>query len=356
MPRNTSDRSAPSPPASAERRHRRRRRGLIAGIVVASLLALVVGGSFAAAPLLRSYGIYLVPPSPQTYAEVALDAMRRGVEATPDRYAEVRSRVLSEVADASDYADTYGPLTKASAELGGPHTTFNDPATAAELFGPTSGSKAENELPTVTSADGVTTVRLPTLIGGGSGEDSFGQRYIDTAVDAIAAAAPDTSAWVVDLRDNHGGNVWPMLAAVAPLLDDGTVETFESVDGSTVVSVDGGTVSSDGTRQGAAMTPQPKVHGPIAVVINGMTGSSAEAVAIAFIGQSDVRVFGQPSYGFSTANQPVHLYDGAVVNLTVAVDADRTGKRYGVPIEPDTTVEDFAQLPAAISEWLATLG
>ncbi|WP_083397414.1 S41 family peptidase [Plantibacter sp. MMLR14_011] len=355
MPGNTRSRSSSPSPSPMDRRRRRRRRGLIATVVTASFLALVVG-AVVAAPLLRSYGIYLVPPSPQTYAEVALDAMRQGIDATPDRYTQVRERALASVADASDYADTYGPLTKAAAELGGPHTTFDDPASAAELFGPSSGSKAENELPTVTSADGVTTIRLPTLIGGGSGTDSFGQRYIDTAVEAITAAAPDTSAWVVDLRDNHGGNVWPMLAAVAPLLDDGTVETFESVDGSTVVSVDGGTVSSDGTRQGAATTPQPKVHGPIAVVINGMTGSSAEAVAIAFIGQSNVHVFGQPSYGFSTANQPVRLYDGAVVNLTVAVDADRTGKRYGVPIVPDTAVEDATQLPAAISTWLADRG
>jgi carboxyl-terminal processing protease len=356
MPRNTPSRSTLPSPTALERRHRRRRRGLIAGIVVVSILALMVGGVFAAAPLLRSYGIYVVPPSPQTYAEGALDAMRQGIEATPERYAEVRSRVLSDVADATDYSDTYGPLAEAATALGGPHTTFNDPEAAAELFGPSSGSEAENEPPTVTTADGVTTIRLPTLIGGGSGSDSFGQRYIDTAVEAITAAAPDTSAWVVDLRDNHGGNVWPMLAAVAPLLDDGTVETFESVDGSTTVSVDGGTVSSDGNRQSAATKPQPKVDGPIAVVIDGMTGSSAEAVAIAFIGQADVHVFGQPSYGFSTANQPVRLYDGAVVNLTVAVDADRTGKRYGVPIEPDTTVEDFTQLSAAISTWLGARG
>ncbi|MBF4510897.1 S41 family peptidase [Plantibacter sp. VKM Ac-2885] len=356
MPGITRSRPPLPSPAPMEQRRRRRRRGLIAAVVTASFLALVVGGAVVAAPLLRSYGIYLVPPSPQTYAEVALDAMRQGVAATPERYAEVRARAMASVADASDYADTYGPIAEAATELGGPHTTFNDPAAAAELFGPSSGSEAENEPPTVTSTDGVTTIRLPTLIGGGSGSDSFGQRYIDTAVDAITAAAPHTSAWVVDLRDNHGGNVWPMVAAVAPLLDDGTVETFESVDRSTVVSVSGGAVSSDGNRQSAATKPQPKVDGPIAVVIDGMTGSSAEAVAIAFIGQSDVHVFGQPSYGFSTANQPVRLYDGAVVNLTVAVDADRTGKRYGVPIEPDTAVEDFTQLPAAISTWLADRG
>ena len=331
---------------------RRRRRGIVAGAALL-LVAALVGVSFIAAPLLRTYGIYLVPPSPQQYAEYALDDMSHGLEATPDRYADVRARTLSEVATATNYADTYGPLSEAATELGGPHTTFEDPAKASEMFGPSSGS-SENQLPSVSSADGVTTIRLPTLIGGGSGSASFGQQYTDTVVAAIGDAAPSTTAWVVDLRDNHGGNVWPMLAAVAPLLDDGNVETFDSVDTSTVISVDGGAISSGGKEQSAASAPQPKVGGPVAVVVNGMTGSSAEAVAIAFIGQSNVRVFGQPSYGFSTANQPMRLYDGAVVNLTVAVDADRTGKRYGVPIEPDETIDD-TQLTGAIETWLATV-
>jgi carboxyl-terminal processing protease len=345
--------SRPSIDQSARAVRRRRRRGLVAGAAL-FVVAALVGGGFVAAPLLRTYGIYVVPPSPQQYAEYALDEMSHGLEATPDRYADVRAKTLSEVATATDYADTYGPLSEAATELGGPHTTFEDPAKASEMFDPSSGS-SENQLPTVLSVDGVTTIRLPTLIGGGTGSASFGQQYIDTAVTAIGHAAPTTSAWVIDLRDNHGGNVWPMLAAVAPLLNDGTVETFESADASTAVSVDGGTVSSGRKQQSAASSPQPKTdEGPIAVVINGMTGSSAEAVAIAFVGQSNVRVFGQPSYGFSTVNQPTRLYDGAVVNLTVAVDADRTGKRYGVPIEPDETVDD-TQLPEAISSWLATL-
>jgi carboxyl-terminal processing protease len=81
-----------------------------------------------------------------------------------------------------------------------------------------------------------------------------------------------------------------------------------------------------------------------------MTGSSGEAAAIAFVGQEGVRSFGQPTYGFSTVNQPITLIDGAVVNLTVAVDADRSGKRYGVPVEPDVVVDD-AGITAAVDAW-----
>lgn len=66
-------------------------------------------------------------------------------------------------------------------------------------------------------------------------------------------------------------------------------------------------------------------------------------------------MFGQPSYGFSTANEARTLPDGAVLNLTTAVDVDRTGQRYGGPIQPDEVVDDEL-LPAAVSDWFLAAG
>jgi hypothetical protein len=81
------------------------------------------------------------------------------------------------------------------------------------------------------------------------------------------------------------------------------------------------------------------------------TGNIAahDGAVISVIGQPGTRLFGAPSYGFSTANQATSLYDGAVLNMTVAVDADRTGTRYGVPIEPD---EQSADPASAAVAWL----
>jgi C-terminal processing protease CtpA/Prc len=40
-----------------------------------------------------------------------------------------------------------------------------------------------------------------------------------------------------------------------------------------------------------------------------------------------------------TANQPFKLSDGAVLNLTTAFEADRTGKQYDNKIPPDTEIK-----------------
>ncbi|KXU20267.1 S41 family peptidase [Clavibacter nebraskensis] len=141
-----------------------------------------------------------------------------------------------------------------------------------------------------------------------------------------------------------------MLAALSPLLDEGRVMSFEHADRSRPVTVGGGAVADDGqvvATSGAGRVPAGL---PIAVLTDGMTVSSGEAAAIAFVGQEGVRSFGQPTFGFSTENDPRYLVDGAIVNRTVGVDTDRTGRRYGVPVVPDVVVDDSG-ITAAIDAW-----
>jgi len=73
------------------------------------------------------------------------------------------------------------------------------------------------------------------------------------------------------------------------------------------------------------------------------TASSGEAVTISFIGRPRTRLFGLPTAGLSTANATLPLPSGAMLVLTTAVEADRTGKRYGEKITPDEVI------PAAAS-------
>jgi C-terminal processing protease CtpA/Prc len=96
----------------------------------------------------------------------------------------------------------------------------------------------------------------------------------------------------------------------------------------------------------------------VAVLIGPGTASSGEAVTISFIGRPHTRTFGSPTAGLSTANATKTLPDGAMILLTVSVEADRTGKRYGHAIEPDEVIPpapnataDDPQLERAIA-WL----
>jgi carboxyl-terminal processing protease len=287
--------------------------------------------------------------SPQEYASIALEHMRDGIRADARRYDEVRGRVEREVENAKTAADTYSSLARAAEELGGSHTSFYNPARAAASIGDSETSTTDaGVVPTVRTVDGITTVVLPTFA---SPNSDARQVYVDRGARAIAeAAAVTTRGWVVDLRGNGGGDMWPMIAAVASLLDEGPVLSFEGRDGSQIVTMDGGAGALDGTVLAQSTVEGIETDLPVAVVIGPRTGSSGEAVAIAFIGQERVRVFGQPSYGFSSANEARTLPDGAVINLTVAVDTDRTGRRYGGPIQPDEFVED-QQLAVTLDAW-----
>ena len=48
--------------------------------------------------------------------------------------------------------------------------------------------------------------------------------------------------------------------------------------------------------------------------------------------------FGEPTDGRSTSNRTFELEDGALLFLTGATFADRTGRVYAEPIQPDTEI------------------
>ena len=97
--------------------------------------------------------------------------------------------------------------------------------------------------------------------------------------------------------------------------------------------------------------PKPAV----AVLLSRLTGSSGEAVLIAFIGRENTRFFGEPSYGVPTANDLHELSDGAALVLTEAYMADRNGTTYDDIIRPDQeVVTDWANVGNDKDEVLST--
>jgi C-terminal processing protease CtpA/Prc len=94
---------------------------------------------------------------------------------------------------------------------------------------------------------------------------------------------------------------------------------------------------------------------PVAVLTDGSTVSSGEAVAISFRGLPNARSFGTATGGFSSANENYSLPDSAMILLTVALDADRTGVVYGGPVPPDEPVASEPGRDAALAaavRWL----
>lgn len=182
---------------------------------------------------------------------------------------------------------------------------------------------------------GIGYVELPELVG----SDWFGDSasYAVAGQAAIRSAdAPPGCGWIVDLRRNGGGNMWPMLAAAGPLLGDGLLGGFISPGTASRWSYDGGRARMDGRTLAEVRDPYAiPAEVPVAVLTSRLTASSGEAVVIAFRGRPGTRSFGEATRGLPTANATLPLPDGAMLFLTTAVDADRTGRAYRTRIEPD---------------------
>ena len=157
----------------------------------------------------------------------------------------------------------------------------------------------------------------------------------------LQAQKPD--GWIIDLRGNGGGNMWPMLAGIGAVLGEGDAGAFESPDGGKVPwfyeAGRAGTRPAQGPEDISAFISQPPFALPgtpwVAVLLDRGTASSGEAIAISFAGRPHQRSFGEPTAGFSTSNQMYPLSDGASLFLCAGIELDRTSRRYPDGIDPD---------------------
>lgn len=153
----------------------------------------------------------------------------------------------------------------------------------------------------------------------------------------VAASKP--CGWVVDLPTNGGGNMWPMLAGIGPVLGTGRLGSFRDPDGRDAAwSYENGEAKSDGRTLAKTLNAPVTLHieaPPVAVLVGPTTASSGEAIAIAFRGRSSTRVFGATTRGLTTSNRVFPLSDGSLLNLTTAAFADRTGTPYQNGVTPD---------------------
>ena len=155
-----------------------------------------------------------------------------------------------------------------------------------------------------------------------------------------AADGPDVCGWVVDLRQNTGGNLWPMLAGLGPLLGEGELAASVYPDGRRVPvwHRDGQAGFGDYTQLRVRSPYSVDGRVPAAVLLGPATASSAEILAVALRGRPATRSFGAPTRGLSAGNRIFSLADGASLVLTVAATVDTTGRAYAGPVVPDEVV------------------
>lgn len=173
-------------------------------------------------------------------------------------------------------------------------------------------------------------IKVSAFLGSASEANSFAET-IQNNIKRIDS--PAIKGWIVDLRGNTGGNMWPMMAGIGPILGEGTAGYFIDPDGNESFwgYFNGATTGMQVTAPYTLQKTNPKV----AVLTDRATASSGEAIAIAFRGRNNTKSFGLPTCGLSTANRGFPLTDGSTLLLTVSTMADRTKKLYGESVVPD---------------------
>jgi carboxyl-terminal processing protease len=190
--------------------------------------------------------------------------------------------------------------------------------------------------------------------------------YVDSLQSEIAALDnAGACGWVVDLRENTGGNMWPMLAGVGPLLGAEVVGSMTNrASGIAWHYRDGrswsGTDTLPDKPEGWATVVTHTLSrptAPLAVLIGRATESSGEMTLLAFLGRPNTRSFGDSTGGRNSVNSSIPLRDGAMMIVTSAYPLDRLGRRYPLSVAPDELVpstkgaSDDAPLRRAV-DWL----
>jgi hypothetical protein len=277
-------------------------------------------------------------------------------------WSELRKAVRSEAGRIETPRDAYPAIRHALDLIGERHSRFIEPA--------------DRDSPDY--VDPPPLVRLAPNIAGSTARIGYVrvEEAVGKAIDELATSyhrgieRVDTTGvcgWIVDLRNNDGGSMWPMIAGIGPIVGEGVLGYSVYPDSvAETWSYAAGASRKDGVPYAKVADPYVLAGSgppPVAVLVNQRTASSAEATFLSFVGRPATRTIGRGTAGYSTTNYGYAMSDGAVLLITVAVMADRTGKAYGGRIWPDTlssgdgTLDPDSDLAfGAALKWLATQG
>lgn len=183
-------------------------------------------------------------------------------------------------------------------------------------------------------------IRIPGIMAWGTQIDSFA-RIIDEGICAFPPGK--VKGFIVDLRLNSGGNIYPMLSGLGSLLGDAYLGA--EVDASGKINskweLKDGNFLQAGHRQTTIKSKCSTNYSkyPVTVLLGPITKSSGSMTAIAFKGRPNSYFIGEPTAdGYTTVNSYYQMRDNFVLNIATAFVADRNNNIYKTVVNPDRIV------------------
>lgn len=259
---------------------------------------------------------------------------------------DLTTRAKMQLMGSSNCEDAYETISWCFRQLNEQHSFIMPPVKAARYNYDTANlyktpplSDLVGEIKGEWINDSIAYLTLPWV----STTDSLICTYIADSLQALIARL-DTrkiSRWIIDLRKNSGGNCWPMLAGIGPLLGEGVCGYFVASEERIPIAYRNGAafqgkhvlcrVSGEGYRTQCSRKS-------VIVLTGRKTVSAGEIVALAFKGKEQAWLFGEPTAGLTTANATYSLSDHSMLVLTVCQEADHTGRICQGSIVPDKLI------------------
>ncbi|MBK9727521.1 MAG: S41 family peptidase [Saprospiraceae bacterium] len=184
-------------------------------------------------------------------------------------------------------------------------------------------------------------VRVPSFQVYDPKQINYSAQSLYDSINNIAVKKP--KGFIIDLRLNGGGNIYPMLSGLSVLLgnniigyetdiNDSIVRTWEIKNGNFIIGGYQATNISTKLR--------PKFQSiPIVVLIGPVSKSSGSMMAIAFKGRPNTYFIGEPTAdGYTTSNGYFQFAPNLTLNFATNFVADRNKTVYKTVVNPDVIV------------------
>jgi hypothetical protein len=325
-------------------------------ILVWALLALGLTGLLAWGAMLEYRRItVLAPANPAEVIDEAVAQLRqRALNAGRVDWVEAR-RIALETAGSGRLSDLDFALYDLVHRLGDGHSFYLPARAVRPLLSPSEASGTNPlglMLPVIDGVPRLAVNAYASLDPAQGRQAAAGLRKLVTGV-----LQDPGCGLLLDLTNNQGGNMYPMLQGLLPLLPLGVWLHFRDASGSlTALRRDGDGLWIGETRMdGPAPVDVQAVRRmpmPIAVLMGPNTASSGEMVALAFKGLPNVRYFGKATAGLTSGNEPIALKHGGLIAVTTMRVVDRSGHVYEGSVRPDEPIEDADAAARAAAAWV----
>ncbi|WP_262709582.1 S41 family peptidase [Pontimicrobium aquaticum] len=185
--------------------------------------------------------------------------------------------------------------------------------------------------------------------------------YINKRIEAITSQDQKSlKAWVIDLRNNSGGDMWPMIISLTPFLKDGVLGYTIKNDKENIWKKENGLIYYKGINKTKKYLGKDKSldynlknkNLKIAVLVNERTSSSGEATAIALMNNQNIKFFGTKSRGLTTNNTSIKMKNGDFLVLTTGIWKNFKREEFKTGIIPDFESANEQELKKNIENWI----